>query len=61
MSVAALALVVFDVLVPARKDAVRWLALGSVLVAMALSAWVMARGSALYGVYFSGLLKVGGH
>lgn len=58
MTCAALALVCFDVLVPRGKPVVRWLALGSVLVSLGLSAWVMANGATLYGVYFAGSLKV---
>jgi NADH-quinone oxidoreductase subunit N len=58
LTVAALALIVFDLMLPERKESVRWLAVGAVLVALGLSTWVMVNGSSLYGLYFAQSMKV---
>jgi NADH-quinone oxidoreductase subunit N len=58
LTTAALALLVFDLLVPAKKGYVRHLALASLAVTMVLSLVVAFYAKDLYGLHFSGALKL---
>jgi NADH-quinone oxidoreductase subunit N len=61
LTACALGLICFDVLLPERKATVRWIALGSVLAAIAASGWVAMNAAALYGTHFEGALVLDAH
>ncbi len=58
LTLAATALLTFDLLVPAKRGYVRHLALATLAVLMGLSVWVAFDWRSIYGVYFEGALRV---
>jgi NADH-quinone oxidoreductase subunit N len=61
VTVCALGIIGFDAVLPERKSSIRWVALGSLLAAMALSAWVGLLGGGAQGPHFDGALVLDGY